>query len=180
VPTTQPQTLIPLLVVAPIVALMLWRNMKGRRVRVEALWIRPAILLAMAGAAVSQTKAASPGLVAAMVGALAVGAALGWLRGRMTRISVDPETHLATGQASPLGLILILALIGFRLGARYLLAENAGAMHVDVVQATDVLLALAVGLVAAQQLEIWIRCRRLIAQSMAAKAEQAGRPIVQP
>ena len=73
-----------------------------------------------------------------------------------------------------------MGLIAFRFGARYLLAENAGAMHVDVVQTTDVLLALAVGVVAAQQLEIWIRCRRLIAQSMAAKAEQGGRPAVQP
>jgi hypothetical protein len=97
----------------------------------------------------------------------------------MTRLTVDPETHLATGQASPLGLILILALVGFRFGARYLLAENAGAMHIDVVQATDVLLALAVGLVVAQQLEIWIRCRRLIAQSVAAKAERAAPPTVQ-
>lgn len=178
--TTHTPPLVPLLVIAPLVALMLWRNMKGRRVRVEALWIRPVILLTIAGVAVSQTKAASAALVAAMTAALAVGAGLGWLRGRMTRIAVDPETHMATSQASPLGLIFILGLIAFRFAARYLLAENAGALHVDVVQTTDVLLALAVGLVAAQQLEIWIRCRRLIAQSVAAKAEQARSPVVQP
>ena len=100
-PTTQPHTLIPLFIIVPLVALMLWRNMKGRRVRVETLWIRPAILLTVAGVAVSQTKSASAALVAAMTAALAVGAGLGWLRGRMTRIAVDPETHLATGQASP-------------------------------------------------------------------------------
>ena len=52
-------------------------------------------------------------------------------------------------------------------------------MHVDIVQATDVLLALAVGLVVAQQLEIWIRCRRLIALSVAAKTEQGAPPTVQ-
>jgi hypothetical protein len=170
---------IALLFVAPLLLLMLWRNMRGRRVRVEALWIRPAILLALAALTVSQTKGLNPMLAAAMVAALVVGAGLGWLRGRMTRIMVDPETHLATGQASVLGMLFILALVTFRFGARYLLAENVGGMHVDLVQATDVLLALAVGLVAAQQLEIWIRCRRLIAQSMAAKAEQAGPPIVQ-
>ena len=99
-PTPHPQTLMPLLVMVPLVALMIWRNRKGRRVRVETLWIRPLILLTVAGVAVSQTKGATAVLVTAMVAALAAGAGLGWLRGRMTRITVDPETHLATGQAS--------------------------------------------------------------------------------
>jgi len=176
-PTPAPPP-VAFLIALPILALVVWRNARGRRVRVEALWIRPAILLALAGLAVSQTKGLGVGLVAAMAAALAVGAGLGWLRGRMTRITVDPETHLATGQASVLGMLIILALIAFRFGARYFLEQGSGGMHVDVGQATDVLLALAVGLVVAQQLEIWIRCRRLIAQSIADKARGAP-PTVQ-
>jgi hypothetical protein len=178
-PAAQAQTLIPILVILPVLGLIILRNARGRRVRVEALWIRPVILLVFAGLALSQTKSLSLALAAAMAAALLVGAGLGWLRGRMTRITVDPETHLATGQASVLGMLFIVALVAVRFGARTFLAEESGAMHIDVVQATDVLLALAVGLVAAQQLEIWIRCRRLIAQSIAAKAEQAGSSTVQ-
>jgi peptidoglycan/LPS O-acetylase OafA/YrhL len=59
VAASQTQTLVPFLVIGPLLALMVWRNIKGRRVRVEALWIRPVILLAMASLAVSQTRDAT-------------------------------------------------------------------------------------------------------------------------
>jgi len=174
----QAQTVIPLVVIVPIVLLVVWRNMKSRRVRLEGLWVRPAILIAATALVVAQTGAPSPALAAVMAAALVVGAGLGWLRGRMVRITVDPETHLVSGQSSVLGVVFILALIAVRFGARTFVAENAGALHMNLAQATDVLLAMVVGLVVAQQLEIWLRARAMVAISVAAKAAQSGAPRV--
>ncbi len=159
----------PLVIALPFILLMMRRNMKARRLRVELMWIRPAILLLVGGLALSQTTPPGPLMAAAMALGFAGGVGLGWLRGRHTRISVDPETHEATYQASPAAMAVILALLVVRFGGRIFLQENALSLHIDLLQATDVLLLLAVGMVAAQQLEMWIRARGLIADSKAAK-----------
>jgi len=93
-----------------------------------------------------------------------VGVALGWQRGRMMRISVDPETHEVSQRASPAAMLLILVLILVRTGAR----EIAPGMALDVMTLTDVLVALALGLLATQRLEMWLRARKLLAAARGA------------
>jgi hypothetical protein len=99
------------------------------------------------------------------IAALAIGAAFGWWRGRFTRIAVNRETHALTSQASPLGMLLILAIFGLRMGVRTLAAQNASALHVSVVDITDAFLLLAVGLVCAQRLEMALRANRLLLEA---------------
>lgn len=176
-PPAQPQSWILLLIALPIIALAMWRNMRGRRLRLETLWILPAILIAACVVALVQTPPQSVGLLAAMAVALPVGAALGWMRGRMMRLSVDPETHLVTAQASPLAILFILALVAFRFGGRMLLAESAPSLHLSVLQISDLFLIFAVGVVVAQRLEMGLRCRGMIAAS---KAEKAARLAASP
>ncbi len=166
----QPQSWIPLLIALPIIALVMWRNMRGRRLRLEALWVLPAILIAACVVSLMQTPPPSTGLLVAMVAVLPLGAVLGWLRGRMMRLSVDPETHLVTAQASPLAIVFILALVAFRFGGRMVLDESAPSLHLSVLQISALFLIFAVGIVVAQRVEMGLRCWRMIAGSKADKA----------
>ncbi len=168
----EPPAFLPYLIALPIIALVLWRNMRGRRLRLETLWIFPAILVAGAVVALVQSPAPSPVLEASMAAVLAVGAGLGWMRGKMMHLSIDPETHLVMAQASPLAIVFILALIVLRFGGRMILQQDASVLHLSMIQLSDLFLLFAVGVVCVQRLEMGLRCLKMIAES---KAEKAAR-----
>lgn len=157
--------LIPLVVIA----LVILRNARARRLKVERLWISPTILLILTAVAFSQqTHFPGPAMIALDVAMLAAGAALGWWRGRFTRISVNPETHALTSQASPVGMLLILAIFAVRYLLRTYATQSASLLHVSAIEVTDAFMLLAVGLVCAQRLEIALRATRLLAEARAA------------
>ena len=60
-------------------------------------------------------------------------------------------------QASPLGVLVILALFAVRAGVRYAVVQGGPALPASVESVTGWLLALAVGLMVLQKLEIWLR-----------------------
>ena len=157
--------LIPVLVIG----LVILRNARARNLRVERLWISPVLLLFLTATTFSQQHMPTPTMIAVDIAALALGAALGWWRGRFTKITVDPETHDLTSQASPLGMVLILAIMVIRQGVRSYATANAGVLHVSVVDVTDAFLLLAVGVVCAQRLEMALRANRLLTEARAAK-----------
>ncbi len=111
-----------------------------------------------------------------MVAALAIGAALGWQRGRFIRIEVDPDTHAITARASPIGMVFILALMATRFALRGALVQNSAAFQLSAIAVTDALLVFAVGMMATQNLEMWLRARRLLAEAQAAKNREPAAP----
>src|SRR5262249_3318574 len=118
----------PLSYLIPIgvaVVVILVRNARPRRLRIEQLWVTPVVYVALVGLALS---ASPPPLTAAsvvlLVAAAALGAALGWQRGRFTEIHIHPETHDLTARQSPIGLAFIFAIFALRYGARYLLVAD--------------------------------------------------------
>lgn len=153
-----------------VVVLIVMRNARARRLRIETLWIMPVLILAMVGLALSQEGLPSPPFIAADLAALAVGAGLGWWRARFTEISVDPATHQLTRRASPAGMAIILVIFALRYAIRAYAEQNAGALHLPVNAVADVALVMAVGLVCAQRLEIFTRASRLLAEARTAKA----------
>jgi len=155
--------LIPLV----FIGLAILRNARRRNLKIERLWIAPVIILAATLLTLSQQHMPGPAMIGGDVAALALGAMLGWWRGRFTKITVDPATHALTSQASPVGMILILAIFAIRMGVRSYATQNAGALHVSVTDITDAFLLLAVGLVCAQRLEIALRANRLLAEARA-------------
>jgi hypothetical protein len=162
----------PYLIMAVFIGLAMRRNLRARPLRPELLWINPAIILAASVLVfVMQPPEVTPLLVALLPVSLAVGAAFGWWRGRVTTMTVDPQTHAVTVQVSPVGSLLFVGVIGARYLFRGVLAQNAGTLHLSVIQITDAFLVLAVGLVCAQRLELWLRARRL--------REEAKRPASQ-
>ena len=142
-----------------------WRRM-GRQhpLRLERLWVLPAVY----GAAVAIVVAQMPptGRTWAWCGvALLLGAALGWQRGRMMRIAVDPRTHALSQTSSPAAMLFILAIVLVRQGAR----GASGWAHLDPAALTDMLMAFALGLFTAQRLEMFLRARRLLAAARATR-----------
>jgi hypothetical protein len=160
--------LVPLVI---IVAVLAMRNSRPRPLRIERLWIRPAIFIAMMGAALT---AAAPPLdilnIGLLVAALLIGGGMGWLRGRSMNIHVHPETHELSARASPLGLVLIFGLLVVRYGLRGAAFESASFLHLSIIAIADSFVLLAVGMMVVQGLEMWLRARRVLAETIAAKA----------
>jgi hypothetical protein len=156
--------LIPLIVVAMVIL----RNSRARRLRVETLWIAPLLILVLVGLALSQEGMPTPGFMAIDLLALGLGALLGWWRARFTYISVDPVTHQLTSRASPIGMLVVLGIFAIRYALRVYAVQNAGTLHVPVAAVADAALVISVGLVCAQRLEIALRASRLLAEARAA------------
>lgn len=143
---------------------LLWRA-KPKRLRIERMWIVPALILA--GVALSFAVQPPPHLplFLAEAAALAVGAGLGWWRGATTCISVDPESHELTSQASMIGMALIAGVVLVRFGLRDFAWKHQADWRVTPIEIADVSLLFASGLICVQRLEMWLRARRLLAQA---------------
>jgi hypothetical protein len=149
------------------IALAILRNARSRRLRVERMWIAPALILFATVMAFTAQKPPGVWSILAYAIALAAGVALGWWRGRLTHIAVDPETHVLTSRTSPLGMLLILGVFAVRFALRNVASANASVLHVTTTQITDALLLLAVGLVCTNRLEMALRATRLLKEARA-------------
>lgn len=149
---------------AVLVPILLLRNARPRKLKLELLWVRPAI---WALAAVLSFSAAPPAMSPLTLGALGLalilGAALGWQRGRLMRIAVDPDTHNMTLQASPAAMIFIVALFALRTFARGAGLGGIGPTHAPVSLVVDVLILFSLAMMLAQSFEIGLRGRLLLA-----------------
>jgi hypothetical protein len=156
--------LIPLLVVG----LVILRNARARRLRIEAMWVAPVAIVALIGLSLSAQGMPPPLGVALDIVGLAIGAGLGWWRARFTNISVDPVTHELTSRASPVGMLVILVVFGVRFGVRALAQQNGTTLGVWAGAIPDALLVMSVGLVCAGRIEIFLRATRLLNEARAA------------
>jgi len=144
-------------------ALVILRNMRARTLRIERLWISPTLVLLATAAVFAQTPPPGPLAIALDAAALALGALLGWWRGRAAAFTVDPTTHVITSKVSMWGMLLILGIFALRYVLRTVLSGEASVLHVSAAEITDSFLLLAVGVVSAQRVEWLIRARRLLA-----------------
>jgi hypothetical protein len=156
------QTWVSYLVTAAIVlvvlALRLRRAGQMRPLKLGSLWIVPALYLVVAAAMFIQLPPRGWVAIGCVV-ALALGAALGWQRGKMMHISVDPETHALNQKASPAAVLFLVALIAVRAIGRGLLGHSSA---VSPAMLTDPLIAFALGMFSLTRLEMYLRARRLL------------------
>jgi len=145
-------------IVGIVLALRMRRMGQIRPLKLETLWVVPAIYLAMT--ALMFWSLPPKGWVAiASVAGLAIGAAVGWQRGKMMHIHVDPETHALNQKASPAAIIFLVALIVVRSGAKAVLGETG---NVSPAMLTDPLIAFALGMFSLTRLEMYLRAKRLL------------------
>lgn len=176
VQTTAPhgilQYVIPVAIFVVIFGLRARRMSQMRPLRLEYLWIVPAIYLAITIMNVffrPPTFAFAPPTMAAWLAsvvALIVGAAVGWQRGRMMQIHVDPETHALNQKGSPLAILFLLAIILVKM-----VAQGEGrSLGFDVQLVTDVAFAFGLGMFAMTRVEMYLRAKRLLEEARAARA----------
>jgi hypothetical protein len=164
---TEMSRVLPYLVGGAIFAVVLyfrWRRMSvARPLKIERMWIRPAIILAMCGFILAQHPPALADLIWLAL-ALIIGGLVGWQRGRFVKIVVHPESHEINQQASPAAMIFLVALLALRIVLRQ---EAMAAWHVGLDLVTDLSIVFAAGLFTVQQLEMWLRARKLLTQARA-------------
>lgn len=153
---------LPFLIIALIVALR-FRSMSSERpLKLGSLWVVPVIYALLAG---SMLVALTPPLFGwgLLLAGLVVGAGIGWHRGKLIHISRNPDTGELSQRASPLALLLLVALVVLKLGARAIFGNAAaGAPGSNAMLMTDAFIGFALGLLAATRLEIYLRGRKLI------------------
>jgi hypothetical protein len=158
-----------------VMAMLMLRNRRPRRLRLEAMWIRPVIFLVLiAVSAFAAPPPLTPVSLAVMALALVVGAGLGWQRGRFMRIEVHPETHDITSRASPIGMLFILAVVAARMGLRGMAYESRGLAGLSTAAIASVLILLVGAMMIAQSVEMWLRARKLLADAQAARTPLAS------
>jgi membrane protein CcdC involved in cytochrome C biogenesis len=145
-------------IIVIVMALRLRRAGQMRPLKLGSLWVVPVLYLAVAAIMFAQLP--PTGWVAIACGvALLIGAAVGWQRGKMMHIHVDPETHALNQKASPAAMLFLVALIVVRMLARGMMgAEGA----VSPAMLTDPLIAFALGMFTLQRVEMYLRARRLL------------------
>jgi len=156
---------VPLVILVPLLYRRLRRMLKPQPLKLNRLWIRPAIIL-FAGIAV--LAGAPPPLADLPWFALAaiLGAALGWQWGRLMAIHVDPENGTLMTRGSLAALIVIVLLIVVRVGLRALLTVQGAAWHLDAVLITDGLIVFSAFLFGVRGLEMYLRARRVMAATL--------------
>ena len=170
--------LLPILIPVLILVLVLRRNLQPRPLQIERMWLYPAILVFLLGSSLYESPPTTALAIGFLAGGLVLGAAAGWYRGRLTRITIDPDPHALTSQASMWGTVLVVGLIVVRYGLRaYLMggldmtaAPHHGGLGGTAIAATDALLAFTVGMMGTSRLEMWMRASKLLADAQAAKA----------
>jgi len=144
------------------------RNRRPRELNLQRLWIRPVLAILFIGAMLYQSPPPlSVASVAVMVAAIVLGGALGWQRGRLTHLEVNPQTHIITARVSTVGVILVLGLVAGRMVLRSALT-GPGFDGPTVSLLADGLVVMAALTMLAQQVEISLRARRLLARAQSA------------
>jgi len=151
---------ITIAIVAVIFALRMRRMGQIRPLKLETLWIVPAVYFVVAVVMFWQLPPRGRVGVASAVG-LAIGAAIGWQRGKMMHIHVDPETHALNQKASPAAMLFLLGLIVVRSFGRGLL----GSEGVSPAMLTDPLIAFALGMFTLTRVEMYLRGKRLLEEA---------------
>lgn len=176
-----PERLIPLAIIPIVLAVILLRNRRPRPLNVNLMWITPLLVALLIGFGLwgmSQTDSthrpfAALDWVILAVG-LGLGAAFGWQRGKMTTITRRAGGGLEA-QASPMGLILIVAILALRQALRPWMELHADDWHVSPVAVQDAFLLFAAGMVVVQRVEMWLRARAILAgHPDAHTADQTG------
>lgn len=162
------QYLIPIAVFAVIFAFRVRGMSRMRPLKLEQLWIVPAIYLVVVVAALIVNPPTPFGWMVTALGVV-LGGALGWYRGKTVAIHVDPATHALNQKASPLGMLILLVVVGGRMAAR----AGGQAAHLDVSTITDALLGVALGTFTAMRVEMYLRGSRLVSASRRGDDERA-------
>ncbi len=147
-------------IVGVVLFFRLRRMRKERPLKLEHLWIVPAIYLMVV---IWLFARGVPDLMGWLIcgATFLVGCGLGWQRGRMMHITVDPETHTLNQKASIAGMLFIVGLIAVKVAAQM----EGSQLHLNLALLTQAFGALGLGLFTMQRVEMYIRAKRLLEEA---------------
>ena len=155
--------LLPFVIIAVVLALRLRSMSRERPLKISTLWIVPVLYVLLVGWMLFALPPTVAGWSLVAVGAV-IGAVLGWHRGKMIRIERNAETGELRQKASPLAMLLLVALLVLKLGARAIFGETAATQPgSNAMLMTDAFIGFALGLLSATRLELYLRAKRLLA-----------------
>jgi len=148
-------------IIIVMMALRLRKAGRMRPLKLGSLWIVPVLYLAVAAMMFVQLPPTGWVAIASCIGLL-IGAAVGWQRGKMMHIDVDPKTHALNQKASPAAMLFLVVLIVVRMLARGVIGAEGG---LSPAMLTDPLIAFALGMFTLQRVEMYLRARRLLEEA---------------
>lgn len=155
--------LLPFVIIAVVLALRFRSMGRERPLNVSRLWVVPVVYSLII---VSTFVAMPPSPLgwAVVVFGVVIGAAIGWHRGKLILIQRNADTGQLSQRSSPLAMLLLLAIVALKLGARQIFGDTAaGHPGSSAMLLTDAFVGFALGLLSATRLEIYLRARRLLA-----------------
>jgi hypothetical protein len=174
-PAAQPNAIAYVITALVIVLILSFRLRRMRRtvpLRLKRLWIAPAIFAGMTVLVVTQFPLPLLDWIW-LAFALVAGGAVGWQRGRLMHIAFDPATRALTVQPTPTAIYFLLGLVALRIGLRTGLNMEARDLGLSLPFINDIFVMFALGLFAAQSVEMAIRARRLLANRAEVATTQA-------
>ena len=154
--------ILPFVIIAVVIGFRLRSMTRERPLKIETLWIVPVVYLLLIAWMLFALPPTTVGWALVALGVL-IGAMLGWHRGKLIRIERNESGELRQ-QASPLAMLLLVALIVLKLGARAIFGESAAMQRgSNAMLLTDAFIGFALGLLSATRLELYLRARRLLA-----------------
>ena len=156
-------TLLPFAVIAVVLVLRIRTMRRERTLNLKSMWAVPIVYVILTGFIFFALPPPITGWEL-VLGGLLVGLLAGWYRGRLIRIHRDPDSGELRQKASPLAMLLLLAIIILKAGARQVFGENA-AMDPNSTASlmTDAFIGFALGLLTATRIEMYSRAKRILA-----------------
>jgi hypothetical protein len=156
---------LPLLILLPVLYLRMRRMTKAQPLKWQYLWVRPALLLVIAGLVLASSPpplAAFPWLGLAAI----AGAGAGWQWGRTMRIEMHPENGTLMAKGGQAAMLVLVMLVVMRLGLRSGLQLEAKQWHIDAILITDESILFSALLFGVRGLEMFLRARKVMAQGI--------------
>jgi hypothetical protein len=153
--------LLPFVLIGAVIAWRLRSMSRERPLNVGTLWVVPVVYLVLVGSMLVTLPPTLAGW-SLMAAGIVAGAVLGWHRGKLIRIERNNDGKLMQ-KASPLAMLLLVAIIVLKLGARAIFGDTAaGHPGSAAMLLTDAFLGFALGLLSATRLELYLRARRIL------------------
>lgn len=134
---------------------------KPQRLRLGTLWIIPAIFILLAALIFTAFPPSGLGWLWIALG-LVLGGAIGWQRGRLVEIGVDPETGRLNQRSSPAALLFIGVLVAVRWALHGIVALSDARWHLGAMLVSGIFIAFAIGVLTGYRIEIFLRARRVL------------------